>query len=51
MGFSTVSLGRQLGRLEPFGMVIILVLLLSGILWRLFDMVIHFVMQLIKLLL
>ena len=33
------SLGYQLSRLEPYGMIIILLLLLSGVLWRLFDIV------------
>lgn len=44
-------LGYQLSRLEPFGLIILLVLLLSGILWRLFDVVNQLVLWLIKLLL
>lgn len=45
------ALGYQLSRLEPFGLLIILLLMFSGILWRLFDIVNHAVMLLIKFLL
>lgn len=44
-------LGYQLSRLEPYGLVIILLLLVSGILWRFLDIVTRTVMQLIGLLL
>jgi len=44
-------LGYQLSRLEPFGLLIILLLLLSGVLWRLFDIINQAVMQLIQYLL
>lgn len=45
------ALGYQLSRLEPFGLIIILLLLFSGILWRLFDIVNQAVMLLIQFLL
>ena len=45
------TLANQLNRLEPFGLLIILILLLSGILWRLFDVINQMVLALIKLLL
>lgn len=45
------ALGYQLSRLEPFGLIIILLLLFSGILWRLFDIVNQAIMLLIKFLL
>jgi len=45
------SLGYQLSRLEPFGMLIILLLLLSGVLWRLFDAIYRIAMSLIQSLL
>ena len=44
-------LGYQLSRLEPFGLLIILLLLLSGVLWRLFNIINQAVMQLIQYLL
>lgn len=44
-------LGYQLSRLEPFGLFIILLLMLSGLLWRLFDVINRAVMQLIEFLL
>lgn len=44
-------LGYQLSRIEPYGFLIILALLLSGILWQLFDMVIQTVMQVIRFIL
>lgn len=43
--------GYQLSRIEPYGFLIILALLLSGILWQLFDMVIQTVMQVIRFIL
>jgi Zn-dependent protease len=42
-------LGYQLSRVEPFGLFIILALMLSGVLWRLFDVVTQTVMQLISI--
>lgn len=45
------TLGYQLNRLEPFGLLIILLLLFSGILWRLFDIINQAIMLLIKFLL
>ena len=45
------ALGYQLSRLEPFGLLIILLLLLSGVLWRLFNIITQTVMHLIKYLL
>ena len=44
-------LGYQLSRVEPFGLLILVALMLSGLLWRLFDVIIQMVMQLISLLL
>jgi Zn-dependent protease len=44
-------LGNQLSRLEPYGLLIILLLLLSGILWRFLDIVTQTVMQLFGFLL
>lgn len=44
-------LGYQLGRVEPYGFLIILVLLLSGVIWKLLDIVIQVVMQLIQFIL
>lgn len=44
-------LGYQLSRVEPYGLLIILVLLLSGVIWKLLDMVIQTVMQLIQFIL
>ena len=44
-------LGYQLSRLEPFGLIIMLALLLSGILWRVFGFINQTVMQLIQILL
>lgn len=44
-------LGYQLSRVEPFGLLILVALMLSGVLWRLFDEVIQMVMQLINFLL
>ena len=41
-------MGYQLSRIEPYGFLIILVLLLSGILWKLFDFVIQTAMQLVQ---
>ena len=46
-----VRLAYPLSKVEPYGLMIILLLLVTGILWRFFDLVIHFVMQLITLLL
>jgi len=43
--------GYQLSRIEPYGFLIILALLLSGILWQLLDRVIQIVMQLIQFIL
>lgn len=44
-------LGYQLSRVEPYGFFIILALLLSGVLWKLLDMVTLTVMQLIRFIL
>jgi len=44
-------LGYQLSRVEPYGFLIILVLLLSGVIWKLLDMVTQTVMQLIHFIL
>ncbi len=44
-------LGYQLSRVEPYGFFIILVLLLSGVIWKLLDIVIQIVMQLIQFIL
>ena len=44
-------LGYQLSRVEPYGFLIILVLLLSGVIWKLLDRVIQIVMQLIQFIL
>lgn len=44
-------LGYQLSRVEPYGFFIILALLLSGIIWKLLDIVIQTVMQLIQFIL
>lgn len=44
-------LGYQLSRVEPYGFLIILVLLLSGVIWKLLDMVTQTVMQLIQFIL
>ena len=44
-------LGYQLSRVEPYGFLIILALLLSGVIWKLLDMVIQTVMQLIRFIL
>jgi len=44
-------LGYSLSRVEPYGLVIILVLLLTGIIWRLLDIVTQTVMQVIGFLL
>lgn len=41
-------LGSTLGKVEPFGLLIILLLLLSGILWRLFDSINQVVMQVVQ---
>jgi len=41
-------MGYQLSRIEPYGLIIILVLLLSGILWKLFDFVIQTALQLVQ---
>ena len=45
------SLGYQLSRLEPFGMVILLLLMLSGILGRLFGAIYHMAMTFMQFLL
>lgn len=44
-------LGYQLSRIEPFGFLIILALLLSGVIWKLLNMVIQTVMQVIQFIL
>ena len=44
-------IGYQLSRLEPYGLLIILLLLLSGILWRFLDIVTQTVMWLFRFLL
>ena len=44
-------LGYQLSRVEPYGLFIIVALLLSGVIWKLLDMVIQTVMQLIQFIL
>ncbi len=44
-------LGYQLSRIEPYGFLIILALLLSGVIWKLLDKVIQTVMQLIQFIL
>ena len=44
-------LGYQLSRVEPYGLFIIVALLLSGIIWKLLDIVIQTVMQLIQFIL
>ena len=44
-------LGYQLSRVEPYGFFIILALLLSGIIWKLLDIVVQTVMQLIQFIL
>ena len=44
-------LGYQLSRVEPFGLLIIVALMLTGIIWSLLDLVTHTVMQLISFLL
>ena len=43
--------GYQLSRVEPYGFLIILVLLLSGVLWQLLNMVTQAVIQLIRFIL
>jgi len=45
------ALGDQLSRVEPYGFLIILGLLLSGVIWKLLDMVTQTVMQLIQFIL
>ena len=44
-------LGYQLSRVEPYGLFIIIALLLSGVIWKLLDIVIQTVMQLIQFIL
>ena len=44
-------LGYQLSRVEPYGLFIIVALLLSGVIWKLLDIVIQTVMQLIQFIL
>ena len=44
-------IGYQLSRVEPYGFLIILALLLSGIIWKLLDVVTQTVMQLIQFIL
>ena len=44
-------LGYQLSRVEPYGFLIILALLLSGVIWKLLDIVVQTVMQLIRFIL
>lgn len=44
-------LGYQLSRVEPYGFLIILALLLSGVIWELLDIVVQAVMQLIQFIL
>lgn len=44
-------LGYQLSRVEPYGFFIILALILSGVIWKLLDIVIQIVMQLIQFIL
>ena len=44
-------LGYQLSRLQPFGLIIILLLLVSGMLWRIIGPVIQLVIQFIQTLL
>ena len=44
-------LGYQLSRVEPYGFFIILALLLSGVIWKLLDIVVQTVMQLIQFIL
>ena len=44
-------LGYQLSRVEPYGFFIILALLLSGIIWKLLDIVTQTVMQIIQFIL
>jgi Zn-dependent protease len=44
-------LGYQLSRVEPYGFFIILALLLSGVIWKLLDIVTQTVMQLIQFIL
>jgi len=43
-------LGYRLSRVEPYGLIIIVVLMLTGIIWRLLDIVTQTVMQIIFLL-
>lgn len=45
------ALGYQLSRLEPYGIFIVLLLLLSGVLWRLFDIINQVIVRLIQILL
>jgi len=40
-----------LSRVEPYGLIIIVVLMLTGIIWRLLDIVTQTVMQIIGFLL
>ncbi|MCK5722499.1 MAG: site-2 protease family protein [Gammaproteobacteria bacterium] len=44
-------LGYQLSRVEPYGLFIIVALLLSGVIWKLLDIVVQTVMQLIQFIL
>lgn len=44
-------LGYRLSRVEPYGLIIIVVLMLTGIIWRLLDIVTQTVMQVIGFLL
>ena len=44
-------LGYALSRVEPYGLVIIIILMLTGIIWRLLDIVTQTVMQVIGFLL
>ena len=44
-------LGYQLSRVEPYGLFIIVALLLSGVIWKLLDIVTQTVMQLIQFIL
>lgn len=46
-----LRLAYPLSKVEPYGLVIILLLLLTGIIWRLLDLVTHFVMYLLSLIL
>ena len=40
-----------LSKVEPYGLIIILLLLLTGIIWQLLDVVIHFVMYILSVVL